>query len=193
MVHSNLPIEKFLNDFEQGNVANFSYYLHRRYQNNNFIFFVGNTIGNISDANRILVNLRESMGEKDYLLVGLAFYNPKNIPVASYNDKIIEYLWTIPDRIGIKRDEAKIYWTYNATLRQLECQLEFTRNWSKVFGGNLLRFGKGQKVRLAISRRFTKEDIFELFARAGFKIEIFVHDKDNALVLCRPHAWEKRI
>ena len=46
---------------------------------------------------------------------------------------------------------------------------------------------------LAISRRFTKDDIFELFAGAGFKIELLVHDRDNALVLVRPHSWEKKV
>jgi uncharacterized SAM-dependent methyltransferase len=153
---------------------------------------VGNTIGNISDAHRVLVNLRESMTGEDFLMVGLAYYNPKNIPLSSYNQpEIIDILWTIPEKIGIKKDDAKIYWTYNKTKRQLECQLEFLRNWSQTFGTNFLKFSKGQRVRLAISRRFTHEAIFELFAEAGFKIELLVNDKDNALVLCRTHSWEK--
>lgn len=193
IAHPELTYEKFIDDFEHGNISNTTYYLNRRYQQNNLILFIGNTIGNLSDAHRVLINLRDGMTAQDLLLVGLAFYNPKNIPIASYNKKAVDLLWTIPEKIGIERGDAKIYWTYNETLRQLECQLEFIKNWSKVFGGNLIQFGKGQKVRLAISRRFTKDDIFELFAKAGFKIEIFVHDKDNALVLCRPHDWEKRI
>ena len=194
LVHPNLPHETFQEDFEQGNVANVTYYLQRRYQNNTLIFFVGNTIGNISDAHRVLVNLRESMTDEDFLIVGLAYYNAKNIPLASYNDpNIIELLWTVPEKIGIKRGDAKIYWTYNQTKRQLEGQLEFLKDWSQSFGANLLKFPKGQRVRLAISRRFTKDDIFELFADAGFRIELLLHDKDNALVLVRPHSWEKKI
>lgn len=194
LAHPNLARETFNGDFEQGHIANAAYYLRRRYQNNNLIFFVGNTIGNISDAHRVLVNLRESMTDEDFLLVGLAFYNPKNIPLNSYNiAEIFEIFWTVPERIGIKRSDAKIYWTYNKTQRQLECHLEFLKDWSQSFGINLLKFPKGQRIRQAISRRFTKDDIFELFANAGFKIELLLHDKDNALVLCRPHGWEKKI
>ncbi|OGH15931.1 MAG: hypothetical protein A3C30_03785 [Candidatus Levybacteria bacterium RIFCSPHIGHO2_02_FULL_40_18] len=192
--HPDLMYERFIEDFEHGSISNATYYLNRRYQNNNLILFLGNTIGNVSDAHRILINLRDGMSDQDLLLVGLAFYNPRNIPLSTYNRKVvIDMFWTIPEKIGIERGDAKISWIYNEHLRQVECQLEFVRGWSKIFGGNLIRFGKGQKIRLAISRRFTKDNIFELFAKAGFKIEIFVHDKDNALVLCRPHDWEKRI
>lgn len=193
IAHPELTYEQFTDDFEHGNISNATYYLNRRYQNNNLILFIGNTIGNLSDAHRVLINLRDGMSDQDLLMVGMAFYNPKNLPVTTYNERAVGLLWTIPEKIGIERNDAKIYWTYNKALHQLECQLEFTRSWSKIFGGNLLRFGTGQKVRLAISRRFTKDDIFELFAKADFKIEIFVHDRDNALVLCRPHDWEKRI
>ena len=194
IAHPELTYEKFIEDFEYGSISNATYYLNRRYQHNNLILFLGNTIGNISDAHRVLINLRDGMSDQDLLLVGLAFYNPRNIPLSTYNGKVvIEVLWTMPEKIGIDRSDAKISWIYNEHLRQLECQLEFVRGWNKIFGGNLIRFGKRQRVRLAISRRFTKDAIFELFAKAGFKIEIFVHDKDNALVLCRPHDWEKRI
>lgn len=194
LAHPNLPREAFQDDFEYGNIANVTYYLKRRYQNKNLILFLGNTIGNLSDAHRVLVNLRESMSEEDFLLVGLAFYNSKNIPLKSFNNpNIIEILWTVPEKIGIKRSDAKIYWTYNNARRQLECQLEFTKDWKQMFGTNFLSFANGQRIRLAISRRFTKEAIFELFAEAGFRIEFMVHDKDNALVLCRPHSWEKKI
>lgn len=194
LAYPNLPHETFQDDFEFGNIANVTYYLNRRYQSKNLIIFLGNTIGNLSDAHRVLINLRESMSDEDFLIVGLAFYNSKNIPVDSYNNpNIIEVLWTVPERIGIKRNDAKIFWTYNKVKRQLECQLEFLKDWRQTFGANFLQFSKGQRIRLAISRRFTKEDIFELFAEAGFKIEFVIHDKDNALILSRPHSWEKKI
>src|SRR3989344_5822330 len=46
LAHPNLPHETFQDDFEYGNVAKVTYYLHRRYQSNNLIIFLGNTIGN---------------------------------------------------------------------------------------------------------------------------------------------------
>ena len=57
-----------------------------------------------------------------------------------------------------------------------------------------MKFIKGQRLRLGISRRFTKEDIFALFAGAGFKLEAVLTDenKDNALVLCKSYSWERQ-
>ena len=191
-----LQREDFLEDFEQGNIANVTYYLTRRYQRPNLLLFIGQTIGNISDAHRALINYSESMTDDDVLIVGLALYNSKNIPVKSYNmPGALEVMWTVPEKIGIKRTDAKIYWTFNESRKQLECHLEFLRDWEHHFSGNLLRFPKSQKIRLAISRRFTKDLIFELFANAGFKIELFLSDKnrDNALVVSRSHNWEKKV
>ena len=196
IAYPDLETESFQDDFEQGNVAKAAYYLHRRYQHNNLILFLGNTIGNISDAHRVLVNIAESMRDNDLLVVGLAYYNPRNIPLAAYNKpEAIEFLWNIPEKIGIKRSDAKIYAIYNKSRKQIEYQLEFLKDWSQTFSGNLLQFPKGQKIRLAISRRFTKDDIFELFANAGFKIEALLVDKDknNALIVCHLHNWEKSV
>ena len=194
LAHPTLPHETFEDDFEYGNIANVTYYLNRRYQSKNLIIFLGNTIGNLFDAHRVLINLRESMSEEDYLIVGLAYYNPRNIPVNSYNSQnVLEFFWSLPEKIGIKRNDAKIYCTYNKVKKQIEVQVEFTNDWKQNFGTNYLQFAKGQRIRMAISRRFTKEDIFELFAEAGFRIEFLVHDKDNALILSKPHSWEKKI
>src|SRR3989344_2093536 len=196
LAHPKLPLETFEDDFEQGNVANVTYYLERRYERNTLLLFIGNTIGNISDAHRVLINIAESMTDGDFLIVGLAHYNPKNIPLEAYNvTGAIEVMWTTPEKIGVKRSDANIYWTYNKGKRQLECQLEFLKDWSQTFGANFLKFPKGQRVRLAISRRFTKDDIFELFANAGFKIELLFIDKEksNALVLCKSHSWERQV
>jgi excisionase family DNA binding protein len=196
LAHPNLPSENFQEDFEQGNVANATYYLQRRYQRDNLLLFIGNTIGNISDAHRVLINIGESMTDRDILIVGLAHYNQRNLPVDAYNvPGAIEVMWTVPEKIGIRRTDARIYWTYNRAKKQLECQLEFIKNWSKVFGTNFLRFPRDQKIRLAISRRFTRDDIFELFASAEFKIELLLTDRgrDNALIICRPHSWERKV
>lgn len=194
MSYPKIDMEEFQIDFEQGNMAKATYYLRRRYQRPNLVLFLGQTIGNISDSNRILVNIKESMTEEDILLVGMAYYNKNKIPLTAYNvPEAIDVMWTVPEKLGIKRTDAKIYWSYNARQRQLECQMEFLKDWNQNFGVNLIQFSKNQRIRLAISRRFTKDDIFELFAGAGFKIELLTHDKDNALVLVRPHTWEKKI
>src|SRR3989344_2947350 len=135
LAHPKLPYETFEDDFEYGNIANVTYYLNRRYRSRNLILFLGNTIGNLSDAHRVLINLRESMSNEDFLLVGLAYYNSRNIPLSAYNNPdVIDVLWSVPEKLGIKRNDAKISWTYNKAKRQLECQLKFEKDWTHQFG-----------------------------------------------------------
>ena len=73
--------------------------------------------------------------------------------------------------------------------------MEFKKDWSKNYGDNLLSFHKGQKILVAVSHKFTRDEIFSLFAGAGFKLELFLESgkKDYGVVLCRPHSWERQI
>jgi len=196
LAHDNLNTESFKEDFEKGNFSKITYYLRRRYQRNNLILFLGQTIGNLSDSHRILVNLRESMGEEDSLLVGLALFSKENNPLKGYDNQLVyNWLWTMPEKIGITRDDAEIKNYFNKDKHQVEAKMEFKKDWSKHYGNDLLSFHKEQKVLVATSHKFTKDEVFGLFARAGFKIELFLQSKkkDYGLVLCRPHSWERQI
>ena len=98
LAHENLHIESFKEDFEKGNFSKITYYLRRRYQRNNLILFLGQTIGNLSDSHRVLINVRESMTEKEVLLVGMAMLSKKN-PLEGYDEKIIyDWLWIMPEK-----------------------------------------------------------------------------------------------
>lgn len=194
-VHSNANIESFNEDFEQGNLAKITYYLRRRYQRNNLVLFLGQTIGNLFDYHRVLVNLREAMTEDDYLLVGLAMLSKWTDPTKAYeNELLYDLLFTLPEKIGIKKIHANVKVYFNQEKNQVEWKLEFKKDWTKQLSQDLLHFNKGQKVLLGISRRFTKEEIFEMFAKAGFRMELFLptKEKDYGLVLCRPHSWERK-
>ena len=101
----------------------------------------------------------------------------------------------MPEKIGITRDDAEIKNYFNKDKHQVEAKMEFKKDWSKHYGNDLLSFHKEQKVLVATSHKFTKDEVFGLFARAGFKIELFLQSKkkDYGLVLCRPHSWERQI
>ena len=196
LADGNVHVESFKEDFEKGNFSKITYYLRRRYQRNNLILFLGQTIGNLSDSHRILVNLRESMTDKDYLLVGLSIFSKQNDPLKGYDTaEGIDWLWTMPEKIGISRNDAQIRPKFNHSKHQVEQEMHFKKDWNKDYGNDNLSFHKGQKVLIAVSHKFTKDEIFSLFARAGFKIEIFLQSKkkDYGLVLCRPHSWERQI
>ena len=196
IAHQNATIETFLEDFEAGNIARVTYYLRRRYQRDNFILFLGTTIGNLSDSHRLLVNFRESMIESDFLLIGLALYNKRKNPLEGYDEKIIyEWLWTIPNKLGIKREDAGIELSFNKEKLQIEYKLVFKRNWSKIIGGQILKIERGQRILIAVSRKFTKDEVLKMLGGAGFKIlEIFSNkENDYGLVLCKPHSWETKL
>jgi len=87
------------------------------------------------------------------------------------------------------KEQAAYHWSPRKYIELVEhTKNSFLRDWKQTFGVNFLQFANGQRIRMAISRRFNREDIFELFAEAGFKIEFLVNDKDNALILSRPHS-----
>ncbi len=196
LAHEQIHIEAFKEDFEKGNFSKITYYLRRRYQRNNLILFLGQTIGNLPASHIVLVNLRESITENEFLLVGMAMLSKNKDPLAGYDEKIIyDWLWTVPERIGIAKQDADIKLYFNSVKNQIEYKLEFTRDWAKSYGNDLLNFYKGQKILIAVSHKFTKDEIFSLFAGAGFKIELFFESRkrDYGLVLCRPHSWERQI
>lgn len=196
LAHKDVNVESFKEDFEKGNFSKITYYLRRRYQRNNLILFLGQTIGNLSDSHRVLINLRESMTEQEAALVGMAMLSKVSNSLAGYDEKIIyDWLWTVPERIGIARQDADIKLYFNKEKHRIEYKLEFVKDWSKSYGSDLLNFHKGQKVLVAVSHKFTKDEIFGLFAGAGFKIELFLESKkkDYGIVLCRPHSWERQI
>lgn len=192
LAHDNVHVETFKEDFEQGNFSKITYYLRRRYQRNNLILFLGQTIGNLSDSHRLLVNLRESMGEEDSLLVGFNLFLDESDPLKGYDNQLVyHWLWTMPEKIGIARQDAEIKSYFNNAKHQVEVKMEFKKDWSKNYGSDLLSFHKGQKILVAVSHKFTKDEVFTLFAGAGFKIELFLESKKKnyGLVLCRPHSW----
>ena len=196
LAHPNATIETFQEDFEAGNIARITYYLRRRYQKDNFILFLGTTIGNLSDSHRLLVNFRESMAESDFLLIGLALYNKRKNPLEGYNEKLIyEWLWTIPNKLGITKEHADIELSFNKKKLQIEYKLALKKNWSKIVGSQMLEMEKDQKVLIAVTRKFTKDEILKMIGSAGFKIlELFSNkENDYGLALCKPHIWETKL
>lgn len=195
LAHPDVTVEAFQEDFEKSGIAKATYYLRRRYQQDILALFLGTTIGNLSDSHRVLVNIREGLTEKDFLLVGLALFSEKKNPLVGYNEDVIyQWLWTIPEKIGIKKTDAQIQLYFNTLKHQIEYKLEFKKDWQKNYGQDTLSFTKGQRILVAISHKFTQDEVFALFTAAGFKLEAFLpnKEKDYGLVLCRPHSWERK-
>lgn len=184
----NRVIETFNEDFERGSIASATYYLRRRYHKNNFILFLGTTLGNCSDAHRILVNLRDGMSVEDRLLVGVALYNGKP-KIAPYESKeAYDQLWQLPQKIGVKKSDAYIKVEFNEKLKQFEDYMHFRKNASIELAGEKIIFRKGEKILMDISKRFTQKELVVLFHGARLKINSFFvsKEKDYALVMCRP-------
>ncbi len=188
LLSRNRVIETFNEDFERGSIASATYYLRRRYHNNNFILFLGTTLGNCSDAHRVLANFRDGMTEQDCLLVGVALYdgNPKTATYES--EDAYEQLWRLPQKIGIDKADAFMKVEFNRGMKRFEDYLHFERNASIELAGEKISFKKGEKILMDTSKRFTQNELVALFHGARLKINsLFVNrKKDYALVLCKP-------
>jgi len=107
-------IIKKLFDFELGNFSDITYDLKSE-GHLNFLCFLGSTVGNFSDRNRILTNMRDSMGANDFLVVGVEMTNffKINKIIPHYKGVLPEkFLYYIPSKLNIYLDSVQ-YCTKN--------------------------------------------------------------------------------
>lgn len=191
LLSKNRLIESFNEDFEKAGITPTTYYLRRRFHKNNFLLFLGTTLGNCAEANRVLINLREGMSKTDYLLVGVAMYDGVTHHSPYDVDEAYEQLWNTFEKIGITRKDARIKSEFNKKMLQFEDYAYLEKNISIKLGGEKISFKKKQKILLDTSKRFTEEELIKLFGHSRLKItKIFTNkDRDYALVLCKPFTW----
>ena len=84
-------IKKIVLDFELGNFSDITYDL-KSDGSANLLCFLGSTLGNFSDRNRVLTNIRDSMSADDFLIVGVEMTNFSKIAkvIPHYTAKEVE-------------------------------------------------------------------------------------------------------
>jgi uncharacterized SAM-dependent methyltransferase len=72
--YKNIQIKPIELDFERGNFSDIMYELKKE-GHSNLLFYLGNTLGNHSDRQRVLTNFRDSRSSDDYLIIGVELTN----------------------------------------------------------------------------------------------------------------------
>ena len=166
----------------------------------NLSLFLGSTIGNFlqKDAIRLLVELRKVLHEGDWYLMGMDLMKAKDVIEPAYNDAEgltacfnRNILTVINRRLGADFDPKEF--RHRAFLDRdagrVELHLEAGREMT-VYIRDLdliVPFRKGETILTEISRKFTRSEVVEMLAQAGFELDQWYVGRDGyfALALAR--------
>ncbi len=188
--NKNINTQTYCIDFERGNFAQITDTLRKVYYRNNFLLFLGNTMGNSSDMSRLLTNIRESMISSDLLLIGCATGkgNYKSVLEHYDNNLVHKAAFFGLAKTGAKPKDGRFLTVYNKKKSRIEVYFVFGKDIKLKLDGENVKVKKGDKILIVISYRVTKDFIKTLLDRLGFKVLLFTRskNKENALVLCKP-------
>jgi uncharacterized SAM-dependent methyltransferase len=189
-------IEKYEIDFEEGNFAQITRKIRQQYYKTNLLLLLGHTLGNPSDRNRVLANLRESMVSSDWLLLGIELMDGQLIKEIErhYNLKEVdEFILSVIEKLGIQKSFGHIVSAFNKKRNQMEFNFIFDRGATIKYSDEEVPFEKGEGILLAVSHKFTEDGLRDLLKNSGFLIRKFFLDKENnyCLVLCQPKSHKR--
>ena len=158
----------------------------------NLYMFLGSTFGNMPDLNQTLVNIRKSMNDVDFLLLGVELLVESEVGtmLREYYDirDIYDLLFTSLEFFGLKRSSGEFRITFNKKLSQVECYYIPTKDKTLTTSAGKILLQKAKAILLARSVKFTPAMISEIASHAGFRIELLTTSNGNnyALVLLQP-------
>lgn len=188
-----IDIEPIQLDFELGNFAEVTYRLKQGgYQN--LMLFLGSTLGNQSDRQRVLTNFRDSMTSDDFLIIGVELVNLNKIEkiIEQYYVKEAEDLvMTTAENIGIKRNFGKYEIRFNTESSQVEGYFKFQSDINLEYANEKILFEEGDKLLLFRSLKFTEWVFAKVLSDTGFRIELMTtsSEKGYSLVMCQPQRF----
>jgi uncharacterized SAM-dependent methyltransferase len=181
----NVECKAFQLDFESGNFSDVIYEL-KEGDSVNLLLFLGSTLGNFSDRNRILTNFRDSMSSDDYLIIGVELTNLYKIHkiLPYYRGKLTEdFLYFIPEKIGIKRKDTIFDVGWNESKKQIEARMILRKDIEVKIGSEKFILEKGEQILLGISVKFTEETLTKLLSDVGFRTELLTTSEDRGYIL----------
>ena len=178
-------VKKVVLDFELGNFSDVTYDI-KSGGYSNLLCFLGSTVGNFSDRNRVLTNMRDSMGIGDFLLVGVEMTNFSKVAklVSHYiNTEVESLLFNIPLEIGINKSMTDYEAGWNDRENQIECSMIIRKDQKVTVGNDSFILEKGEKILLARSVKFNEWTFTKLMSDVGFRTELLTTTKDRGYVL----------
>lgn len=153
---------------------------------NNYILLLGGSLEN-SDVHELFHELRASMKDGDYLLIGNKLTHPNPEKMVNYymnTKKIDELLIKTLELLGFDKDEIQ----YGARFRGSRIEMFYTLKQDKTLSskGKKIEFKTGDSIIVTISYKYTKDSLLELLMMYFDDIETFVsNDGIYALALCK--------
>lgn len=165
------------------------------------IVYIGSTIGNFipEEAKNILNHVRQQLQPGDVLLLGFDMKKDPNIIVRAYDDAgginnsfNLHLLCRLNKDFGynFNLDQFRYLTVWNETESRREAHIESLCSQQvqcKHFPNKSIDFDKGERINIASSYKYTKEQIQVLLADAGFHFENIWSDSKNwySVVLAR--------
>ena len=180
-----IPTKPILMDFELGQFSEVTYELKKE-GSVNLMLFLGSTLGNHSDLNRVLTNFRDSMTSRDYLLVGVELTNLAKVQkiVSHYKTEAIKNCVTHTlNYIKIQKSDYDFDAEWNDKLSQIEVRALFRTDVTVEIGGESFQIQSGESLLLGRSIKFTEYIVTKLFSDVGFRTELLTTSPDRGYVL----------
>ncbi len=180
-----IECKPFQLDFELGNFSDIIYDL-KKDGSANLLLFLGSTLGNHSDRNRVLTNFRDSMTSEDYFIIGVELTNISKINkmLPRYKGKISEdFVYFIPERIGINRKDTVYDVSWNEKKNQIEVRMILKKDVDIRIGSEKFKLEKDEQILLGISVKFTEWMITKLLSDIAFRTELLTTTEDRGYVL----------
>jgi len=180
-----VQIKPVVMDFELGQFSEQMYDL-KQDGSVNILLFLGNTLGNHSDLNRVLSNFRDSMTSKDFLIVGNELTNLAKVQkiIPHYTTKAVENLTTyILKVMNVPEKSYTCDVQWNEKLSQIEVRAIFQKDVPLEIAGESFILEKGESLLLARSRKFTEYTATKLFTDVGFRTELLTTSIDQGYIL----------
>ena len=152
----------------------------------NLLLFLGSTLGNHSDRQRVLTNFRDSMSSEDFFIIGVELTNFSKINkiLPHYKGKLTEnFHYFIPDNIGIKRIETECDVSWNDRLNQVEVKIILKKDSNVNIGSEKFTLEKDEQILLLRSVKFTEWTITKLLSDVGFRTELLTTTEDRGYLL----------
>ncbi|MFB6212678.1 MAG: L-histidine N(alpha)-methyltransferase [Candidatus Magasanikbacteria bacterium] len=180
-----ININTFQFDFELGNFSDITYPL-KQDNSSNLLFFLGSTLGNHSDINRVLTNFRDSITSDDFLVLGVELTNVSKSRkiLKQYKSKPNkDFVYFIPNKIGIDRNSTEFEIKWNERDRQVEVRLILKNDVEVSIGSEKFSLEKNESILVGRSVKFTEGSITNLLSNIGLRNELLTTNRNRSYLL----------
>lgn len=153
-------------------------------------FFPGSSIGNFEPpaAIKLLATIRTTLGQGQYLLLGVdrkkdravleAAYDDAAGVTAAFNRNILKHLNDALDG-DFEPDAFRHVAEYNAAMGCVQMFLESTRAQTVTLAGEQISFADGERIHTENSFKYHPSEFEQLAGQAGFAVNQFWTDADE--------------